>query len=91
MNEQDEKLVALGMDAEALLTSGAFNNVANTLSEQSFQTFVNTDLSDVEKRERLYNAYRGIVEVIATLRQWVAVRDGIYANADNLQEEVDHQ
>jgi len=91
MNEQEEQMVALGMDAEALLQSEVFTNAVNTLTEQSFQTFVNTDITEVEKRERLYNHYRGIVDVVGTLRQWVAVRDEIYATADNLQEEVDHE
>jgi len=91
MNEQEEQMVALGMDAEALLQSEVFTNVVNALTEQSFQSFVNTDIADATKRERLYDHYRGIVDVVETLRHWVTVRDGILTNADNLQEEVDHE
>lgn len=51
MNEQEEQMVALGMDAEALLQSEVFTNVVNALTEQSFQSFVNTDTADATKRE----------------------------------------
>lgn len=49
MNEQEEQMVALGMDAEALLQSEVFTNVVNALTEQSFQSFVNTDTADATK------------------------------------------
>jgi len=88
MTEQEEHMYVLGGNAAALLEQECFTKVVNTLTEQSFQTFVNTNMDEPEKRERLYSHYRGIVDVVETLRHWVSVRDEIQTKADNLQEEV---
>ncbi len=88
MTEQEEHMYVLGNSAETLLNQECFTKVVNTLTEQSFQTFVNTDMNEPEKRERLYSHYRGIVDIVETLRHWVSVRDEIQTKADTLQEEV---
>ena len=77
MNE--DAMIALGDDAEALLTSKHFNNVINALVESTFQTFVNTSPEDMPSRERCYASYRAFVDVTNTLRQQVSVRDEINA------------
>lgn len=77
MNE--DMMIALGDDAEALLKSNHFNNVINALVESTFQTFVNTSPEDVSARERCYASYRAFVDVTNTLRQQISVRDEINA------------
>ena len=90
MPNQEEQLVMAGDEAGAVLNSTAFNSVINELVERSFQTFVNTEPADKDKREYAYNHYRALVDVVDTLKQRVQVRDSIIEqqNGDNSQEET---
>jgi hypothetical protein len=89
MPTQEEQLVMAGDEAGAVLSGSAFNSVINELVERSFQTFVNTEPADKDKREYAYNHYRALVDVVDTLKQRVQVRDSIIEqqNGDNSQEE----
>ncbi len=89
MPTQEEQLVMAGDEAGAVLNGSAFNSVINDLVERTFQTFVNTEPADKEKREYAYNHYRALVDVVDTLKQRVQVRDSIIEqqNGDNSQEE----
>jgi hypothetical protein len=90
MPTQEEQLVVAGDEAGAVLSGSAFNSVINELVEKSFQTFVNTEPADKDKREYAYNHYRALVDVVDTLKQRVQVRDSIIEqqNGDNSQEET---
>jgi hypothetical protein len=90
MATQEEQLVMAGDEAGAVLSGSAFNSVINELVERSFQTFVNTEPADKDKREYAYNHYRALVDVVDTLKQRVQVRDSIIEqqNGDNSQEET---
>ena len=90
MPTQEEQLVMAGDEAGAVLSGSAFNSVINELVEKSFQTFVNTEPADKDKREYAYNNYRALVDVVDTLKQRVQVRDSIIEqqNGDNSQEET---
>lgn len=89
MPTQEEQLVMAGDEAGAVLSGSAFNSVINELVEKAFQTFVNTEPADKDKREYAYNHYRALVDVVDTLKQRVQVRDSIIEqqNGDNSQEE----
>ena len=90
MPTQEEQLVVAGDEAGAVLSGSAFNSVINELVERAFQTFVNTEPADKDKREYAYNHYRALVDVVDTLKQRVQVRDSIIEqqNGDNSQEET---
>jgi hypothetical protein len=90
MATQEEQLVMAGDEAGAVLSGSAFNSVINELVERAFQTFVNTEPADKDKREYAYNHYRALVDVVDTLKQRVQVRDSIIEqqNGDNSQEET---
>jgi hypothetical protein len=90
MATQEEQLVMAGDEAGAVLSGSAFNSVINELVERAFQTFVNTEPADKDKREYAYNHYRALVDVVDTLKQRVQVRDSIVEqqNGDNSQEET---
>ena len=90
MPTQEEQLVMAGDEAGAVLNGSAFNSVINDLVERTFQTFVNTEPADKDKREYAYNHYRALVDVVDTLKQRVQVRDSIIEqqNGDNSQEET---
>ena len=90
MATQEEQLVMAGDEAGAVLSRSAFNSVINELVEKAFQTFVNTEPADKDKREYAYNHYRALVDVVDTLKQRVQVRDSIIEqqNGDNSQEET---
>jgi len=90
MSTQEEQLVMAGDEAGAVLNGSAFNSVINDLVERTFQTFVNTEPADKDKREYAYNHYRALVDVVDTLKQRVQVRDSIIEqqNGDNSQEET---
>jgi len=89
MATQEEQLVMAGDEAGAVLNGSAFNSVINELVERAFQTFVNTEPADKDKREYAYNHYRALVDVVDTLKQRVQVRDSIVEqqNGDTSQEE----
>jgi len=88
MATQEEQLVMAGDEAGAVLSGSAFNSVINELVERAFQTFVNTEPADKDKREYAYNHYRALVDVVDTLKQRVQVRDSIIEqqNGDNSEE-----
>ena len=80
--EKEAVLVQQGDEAQALLETAAFNQVVNQLVEASFQTFTNTKPEENQTRERAYHHYRGLVDIVNTLQQRVAVRDEINAKND---------
>lgn len=79
---QDEQLIALGDDAEALLKSEPLNRVVNTLADTAFQNFCNSSPEDTAGRERSYAHYRALIDILNTLRHQVAVRDEVNAKLD---------
>ena len=89
--EKEEQLCRLGDEADVLLKTDAFNATVNQLVDASFQAFVNSKPEDNEGRERSYNHYRALVDIVSTLQQRVSVRDEIQAkiaaNDNNIQEE----
>lgn len=90
--EKEAVLVQQGDEAQALLGNTTFNQVVNQLVEASFQSFTNSKPEENQTRERAYHHYRGLVDIVNTLQQRVAVRDEINAkndkqNSDNNGEE----
>jgi hypothetical protein len=89
---QEEHLSRLGDEADALLKADVFNSTVNQLVDASFQAFCNSKPEDKEARERCYQHYRALVDIVNTLQQRVQVRDQIaekHAQTDdnNNQEE----
>ena len=86
--EKQEVLIQQGEAAQNLLKSDAFNNVVNSLVEATFQSFVNSKPEDKEGREKTYNHYRALVDIVNTLQQRVTVKDEIETKQnDNSKEE----
>ena len=86
--EKEEMLIQQGEAADNLLKSDSFNNVVNSLVEATFQSFVNSNVEDTAGREKTYNHYRALVDIVNTLRQRVTVKDEIEAKQnDNSKEE----
>lgn len=88
MPTQEEQLVTAGDEAEVLLKSSAFTSVVDSIVESAFSTFVNSQPDEQSKRESAYHHYRGLADVVNTLKQRVEVRDNILAQGDNSQEEL---
>ena len=87
-NASEEDQVAMGNDAEKLLLDVTFNSVINNLVESAFQAFVVSKADNKDGRETIYNAYRAVTEIVATLQQRVQVRDQILAKQrENSEEE----
>ena len=87
--DEQERLISLGNNAEELLSNTAFTKTINGLVENTYNAFVNSKPDETENRERTYNHYRALVDVVNTLNQQVAVRDNIIESeqGDNSQEE----
>jgi|DEB0MinimDraft_4_1074332.scaffolds.fasta_scaffold57777_1 hypothetical protein len=88
--DEQERLISLGDNAEELLSNKAFTKTINGLVEATYNAFVNSKPDEAESRERTYNHYRALVDVVNTLNQQVAVRDQIMESeqaGDNSQEE----
>jgi len=89
MQLQEDDLVRLGHQADALLGSEVFDRTINDLVNQSFQSFCNSEPGDTKARELAFNHYRALVDIVSTLRQRVTVKDEIEAKtstADSKQE-----
>ena len=75
MNE--EELVALGTDAEALLATEAFTRTINTMVDIDVQAFLASAPDEESKRTEAHGHYRALADIVNTLRQQVEVRDQI--------------
>lgn len=74
---KEEQMIEAGNKAEILLGNDVFNSTINNLVEAAFHTFTDTKPEDTKTREGCYYTYRGLVEIVHTLRQRVNVRDEI--------------
>lgn len=83
---RDETLIKMGDDAEAMLNQETFITIINSLVEQSFGQFVNTKPEATDERERIYNQYRGLTDIMATLNQRVQVRNQMIERDNNEEE-----
>ena len=52
--EDQETLVRMGEEAEALLATEAFSSIVNQLVDASFQNFTNSNPDESVKREQSY-------------------------------------
>ena len=83
---RDETLIKMGDDAEAMLNQATFITIINSLVEQSFGQFVNTKPEATDERERIYNQYRGLTDIMGTLNQRVQVRNQMIERDNNEEE-----
>lgn len=88
---EEEQLLLMGNDADALLKQEGFMRVVNNLVENTFQSFVNSKPEESKFRESLYHQYRALIMIMETLQQRVAVRDQIVekredANSQQVEE-----
>tara|TARA_B110000503_G_C6955866_1_gene332945 strand:- start:264 stop:536 length:273 start_codon:yes stop_codon:yes gene_type:complete len=88
---KEDTLINLGNDAEQLVKSEVFNKVINRMVEGTFQAFVNSKPEEKEARNKAYDHYRALVDIVNTLNQDVQVKDEIEAKNsqtdNNSQEE----
>lgn len=92
MEEQEEKLVQLGEEADILLKADVFNKTVNGLVDATFQNFCNSKPEETESRERSYQHYRALVDIVSTLQQRVQVKDEIMNKAEQTQgNDKDHE
>ena len=75
--EKEELLINVGNDADQLLKMEVFNRTINRMVEGTFQAFVNSKPEEATAREKTYDHYRALVDIVNTLRQDVQVRDEI--------------
>ena len=88
--EKEELLINIGNDAEQLLKMEVFNKTINRMVEGTFQAFVNSKPEETEARNKTYDHYRALVDIVNTLRQDIQVRDEITSKNEkdnNSQEE----
>ena len=83
MATEEEQLLLMGNDADALLKQEGFMRVVNNLVENTFQSFVNSKPDESEIRETLYHQYRALIMIMETLQQRVNVRDQIIEKRDD--------
>lgn len=83
MATEEEQLLLMGNDADALLKQEGFMRVVNNLVENTFQSFVNSKPNEGEIRETLYHQYRALIMIMETLQQRVNVRDQIIEKRDD--------
>lgn len=82
-SEEEQNLMQMGDEADELLRNTTFNKTVNALVEGTFQGFVNSKPEDSDARERNYNHYRALVDIVNTLQQRVNVRNQILESSAN--------
>ena len=83
----EDVMVQMGNDAQALLDNDIFNRTINNLVEATFQAWCNIAPANKEEREQIYHHYRALVDIVHTLKQRVSVRDQIVTkNASDVDE-----
>jgi len=88
--EKEELLINIGNDAEQLLKMEVFNKTINRMVEGTFQAFVNSKPEETEARNKTYDHYRALVDIVNTLKHDIQVRDEIKSKNEkdnNSQEE----
>ena len=81
-DNNEMQMIEAGNDAEKLLQDTVFSQTINGLVEGTWQAFAASGPDETAVRERTYAHYRALVDIIHTLQQRVAVRDGIIAKND---------
>lgn len=79
-------LIERGTAAEVLLADQAFNAVINDLLNYYVQSLMNTSPDQEKQRDAAYYQTRAVNDVVAVLRQWVAIKDVLISSE---QEETD--
>jgi len=86
---KEETLITYGNEADELVKSEVFNKTINRMVEGTFQAFVNSKPEETKARDKSYDHYRALVDIVNTLRQDVQVRDEIQSKneKDNSSQE----
>ena len=87
-NIDNAVLIERGTAAEALLSDQAFNAVINDLLNYYVQSLINSTPDQEQLRSSAYYQSRAINDVVAVLRQWVAIKDQLL---NSEQEENDYE
>ena len=80
---KEAELIELGNDAETLLTNQTFSTTVDGLVRDTFSFWTASKPDEAADRETHYQMYRGLVGIVHTLQQRVAVRDQILADNEN--------
>ena len=87
VNMNDEQLVEIVNEADVLLKNETFNKLLNMMVDGTVQSFLNSAEDEKSEREKAYNHYRALNDMVATLRQMVEVRDQVHAKDEPIIEE----
>lgn len=86
-NQNDNAvLIERGTAAEVLLSDQAFNSVINDLLNYYVQTLIQSSPDQEQQRNAAYYQTRAVNDVVAVLRQWVAIKDQLISSE---QEDYD--
>ncbi len=83
----DEQLVNLGNQAETLLNTEAFTTTISGLVDSTIQAFLGSSPDERAVRNKAYDHYRALSDIVATLKQQVEVRDNIDSKTEETTEE----
>lgn len=88
-NQNDNAvLIERGTAAEVLLADQAFNSVINDLLNYYVQTLIQSSPDQEQQRNSAYYQTRAVNDVVAVLRQWVAIKDQLISSE---QEDLDYE
>tara|TARA_B100000780_G_scaffold61148_2_gene39355 strand:+ start:5356 stop:5634 length:279 start_codon:yes stop_codon:yes gene_type:complete len=83
----DEQLVEIGNEADVLLKNETFNKLLNLMVDGTVQSFLTSAEDETAEREKAYNHYRALTDMVATLRQMIEVRDQVHSKDEPITEE----
>ena len=86
---EEQAMFTKGLEAEAFLTNPAFASAINEMSENIANAILASKIEETEKRERLYNLYLALSELIAMLSARVAIKENLAAAAQDDDSEIE--
>lgn len=86
MLKSENEIVQLGNYVEQLFQQDHFNTLFEEFTQQSVQQMLTTAPHETKAREGIYAQINGARALLDMMKQYIAVRDEIYAK----QHEADH-
>lgn len=82
MTELEEQLYAKGVDVKALMENATVTQAIEDISSALKDAMAATNPAEADKREAYYYTHRGLLELVALLNNYMAVKEQLDADIE---------
>lgn len=82
----EQQWIDMGTRAQELLSNEVFGMAVKDVVDYHLNAFINSKPEDTKLRESAYYQATAVQQVIAVLQQWVAIKENIKANLNQVEE-----